>query len=180
MKTTDYLVISASLNKDSNSRRLAKVVHAALNEKEKAEWLDLRDFDLPICDGDSAYGAPHVAKVNSAIKQAHCIIVGTPIYNFNISSSVKNLIELTGHSWEDKVVGFVCAAGGKTSYMSVMSIANSLMLDFRSIIIPRFVYADESAFEGELIDETIKARIKDLADTAIKLTNSLKFANQPA
>jgi FMN reductase len=38
----------------------------------------------------------------------------------------------------NKVVGFLCAAGGKSSYMSVMRLANSLMLDFRCLIIPHF------------------------------------------
>ena len=33
-----------------------------------------------------------------------------------------------------------------SSYMSVMAYANSLMLDFRCVIIPRFVYATGSAF----------------------------------
>ena len=59
------------------------------------------------------------------------------------------MIELTGSSWEDKIVGFLCAAGGTTSYMSVMAYANSLMLDFRCVIIPRFVYATGNAFDDD-------------------------------
>ena len=45
-----------------------------------------------------------------------------------------------------------CAAGGDHSYMSVMAVANSLMLDFRTIIVPRFVYAggDDIPESGEL------------------------------
>ena len=50
-------------------------------------------------------------------------------------------IELAGRNLTDKVVGFLCASGGDRSYMSVMAVANSLMLDFRTIIVPRFVYA---------------------------------------
>ena len=65
----------------------------------------------------------------------------------------KNMIELTGSAWEDKIVGFLCAAGGHTSYMSVMSYANSLMLDFRCVIIPRFAFATSDAFDGERITD---------------------------
>jgi hypothetical protein len=35
--------------------------------------------------------------------------------------------------------------------MSVMSFANSLMLDFRCWIVPRFVYATGGDFEGDTI-----------------------------
>ena len=44
--------------------------------------------------------------------------------------------------------------------MSIMSMANSLMLDFRCIIIPRFVYSDD---DKRKIDETNKQRLNQLA-----------------
>ncbi len=37
--------------------------------------------------------------------------------------------------------------------MSVMAYANSLMLDFRCVIIPRFVFATSHAFDGERIND---------------------------
>jgi len=62
------------------------------------------------------------------------------------------------------VVGFLCAAGGKGSYMSVMSLANSLMLDFRCLIIPRFVYSTGEDFEeGEVTDPNVGDRVGELA-----------------
>ena len=58
--------------------------------------------------------------------------------------------------------------------MSIMTLANSLMLDFRCIIIPRFVYASDSAFsDGAVIDETVVNRINKLADELIRFTTSL-------
>ena len=74
------------------------------------------------------------------------IVVATPIYNYDASAAAKNLVELTGRAWQNKVVGFLCAAGGDGSYMSIMALANSLMLDFRCVIVPRFVYATGGAF----------------------------------
>ena len=44
--------------------------------------------------------------------------------------ALANLVELTGRLWENKVVGFLCSAGGPGSYMSIMGLANSLMLDY--------------------------------------------------
>ncbi len=171
----DFLVISTSLNPESNSRILARLAHHSLDERVGAEWLDLRDFELPLCDGDAAYAHVNVAAVKKKIEAANCILVATPIYNFDVNAALKNLVELTGDAWSDKVVGFLCAAGGKSSYMSVMGIANSLMLDFRSIILPRFVYAEGSAFENGSVDQTITARIQELTEQAMRLTERAKL-----
>ena len=108
------------------------------------------------------------------IANAHCILLGTPVYNYDASAAAKNMLELTGRAWTEKVVGFLCAAGGLMSYMSVMSFANSLMLDFRCLIIPRFVYADGNVFGEEGIkDEKVKARIEELVQTATRLTKAI-------
>ena len=55
-----------------------------------------------------------------------------------------------------------------------MSLANSLMLDFRCIIIPRFVYASGGVFnDGAIIDDGVKQRIDELAAEMIRFTTSL-------
>jgi FMN reductase len=55
------------------------------------------------------------------------------------------------------------AGGGRSSYMSVMSLANNLMFVFRCVINPRFVYADGSSFnDGVLIDKRLKRESKSL------------------
>lgn len=168
---SDYLVISCSLNPKSNSRLLCKAVFESLSAKHSAEFIDLRVLQLPVCDGGSAYGHPAVAPLSEKIKNARCVLLGIPIYNYAASASAKNLIELTGRAWIDKVVGFVCAAGGRMSYMSVMGIANSLMLDFRCLIIPRFVYAHRESFDDAgKYDSEIHQRIEELAETAARLT----------
>ncbi len=166
----DVLVIGTSLNPESRSRVLAKAAFTELAKKTSVQFLDLADYQLPICDGDSAYAAPGVSEITAIIKDSKAILLAVPIYNFAGSAAAKNLIELTGSAWEDKIVGFLCAAGGKSSYMSIMGLANSLMLDFRCVINPRFVYADGSAFDGDAVtDKKIIARIEELVASTIKL-----------
>ncbi len=88
--------------------------------KLNSQLLDLRQVELPFCDADAAYGHPNVEAAQSLLNSARVIIVATPIYNFDVNAAAKNLVELTGDAWENKVVGFLCAAGGSSSYMSVM------------------------------------------------------------
>ena len=170
-----FLVISTSLNKDSRSKIMANRALERLQEKEDSKWLDLQEIELPLCDGGTAYEHANVSKVSKLIKDADGIIVSIPIYNFASGAAAKNLIELTGRAWTEKTVGFLCAAGGKSSYMSVMSLANSLMLDFRSIIVPSFVYADKPCFEGnKIVDREIEERIDKLADQVARIAKSLR------
>jgi FMN reductase len=164
------LVISTSLNPDSKSRVMARQAYKYWKETGSIELIDLRDYHLPVCDGDACYSHPDVIALTEKIRQAPAILLAVPIYNYSSAASAKNLIELTGSAWEEKIVGFLCAAGGKSSYMSILGLANSLMLDFRCLINPRFVYTDGSAFEGEeIIDEEVQQRIKELTISTTKL-----------
>ncbi len=173
----DFLVISTSLNPGSNSRVMALKAFELLEKekKEKSEYLDLRDYPLPICDGDAAYEHGNVAIMGSKIKLAKMILIAVPVYNYSFSAAAKNLVELTGQAWNNKTVGFLCAAGGKSSYMSIISLANSLMLDFRCLINPRFVYADGTAFKNDVIyDAEITNRIEELVHSSVILADCTK------
>ena len=171
-----HLVISTSGNPDSNSRRMGRAAFAHL-QKQKADcdWIDIREMDLPLCDADKCYHMPGSKKLTAAIENADGILVASPVYNYDVAAATKNMIELTGSAWEDKIVGFLCAAGGTASYMSVMAYANSLMLDFRCVIIPRFAFATSDAFDGEHVtDKKIAQRIERVADELVRFTKALR------
>lgn len=167
------LVLSTSLNPSSKSRRLAQAARAALESDGIASgWLDLQDLPLPLCDGGAAYGHPNVATAARVIAEASGIIVACPIYNYDLNAAFKNLVELTGKAaWENKTVAFLNAAGGPSSYMSVMAAANSLMLDFRCVIVPRFVYAGPADFDKNGISNpAIVERVALCARATAELT----------
>jgi FMN reductase len=176
-------VVSCSLNPTSRSRILANTALAVLkaNADIETDFLDLAQIELPLCDGASAYGHPNVALVKDRLSRADGILMSVPIYNFDVNSAAKNLIELTGkHVWVDKVAAFACAAGGQGSYMSIMALANSLMLDFRTLIIPRFVYATGKDFadDGTISSETVRERVEELAGELVRVTQCVSRVNQ--
>ncbi len=191
------LVISCSLNPTSRSARLA--LHALDTLRVLAggaELVDLRRTDLPMCDGGEAYRHENVASLAAKVSSAGPILLAVPIYNYDVNAAAKNLIELTGRAWTGKVVGFICAAGGQGSFMSVMSLANSLMLDFRCLIVPRFVYATGEHFEdggapggapgapGAEVPgvpvESILRRTDELCRSALDLSEALKLSRASA
>lgn len=171
-----YLVVSTSGNADSNSRRMGQAAFGHLQKRKvDCTWIDISELDLPLCDADKCYLNPAVQKLNKAIETADGILIAAPVYNYDVAAAAKNMIELTGSSWEEKIVGFLCAAGGNSSYMAVMAYANSLMLDFRTVIIPRFVYATGDAFKGdEIVDKKVATRIEQAADELIRFTQALR------
>ena len=171
------LVISTSLNPGSRSRVMAKEAVSDLQAAGiQTDWLDLQEKPLPMCDGGAAYGDQQLPGIKQQIIDATGIIMAVPIYTFDVNAAAKNLIEMTGRDcWTQHVVGFICAAGGQGSYMSVMQLANSLMLDFRTFVVPRFVYATKDAIDGDVIvDDQVKERITQLSQEVVRVSSALR------
>lgn len=170
------LIISCSLSSVSRSGVLAGRLEAAIKALgDEVELIDLRRIELPFCDAAGCYSHPNVVKLQGAIAAADAVVIATPIYNYEVGGATRNVIALTGKAWTGKVVGFACAAGGQGSYMAVMSLANSLMLDFRCLIVPRFVYATGAAFNGsEIIDPEVETRIVELAGELQRVGSALR------
>jgi FMN reductase len=170
-----YAVVSTSLN--PNSRSYALALEAAEDLKalgHTVDLVDLRQDPLPLCDGNASYDDPAVEPMTQRLKKADGILLASAVYTYDVNAAAKNLVEMTGEAWEGKVVGFLLAAGGMGSYMSVMSFASSLMLDFRCLILPRFVYALKGHFSGaKLADTDVRRRVKELAQELDRVAGAL-------
>ena len=142
---------------------------------EKAVLVDLAEVSLPLCDGNTAYSDSAVKKLGAQIAEADGIVVASPIYNYDVSAATRNVVELTGRAWTEKVVGLMCAAGAHGSYMAAMPFLNSLMLDFRTLVIPRFVFASGVAFADDaIVDEEVDTRIRELAAELVRVSGSVR------
>ncbi len=167
-----FLVISSSLNRESKSYLLAREAERLLKQRgQKTDFLDLRKVRLPHCDGDTTFNSRSVTRIKARIAKATCILIATPVYNYDTAASAKNLVELTGDAFRGKTVGFLVAAGGQGSRMAHLGLANSIMLDFQALIIPQFVYADKTAFtaDGKIASEPVEKRFVELIDAAVRL-----------
>jgi FMN reductase len=137
-------------------------------------YYDLQEFNLPMCGTQVSFEAAEARMLGTAIATASGVLLGVPIYNYDVNAAAKNLVELTGRAWTGKVVGFLCAAGGKGSYMSAMGLANSLMLDFRCVIVPRYVYTVRDDFaDGQIASEAVLERVRSLCETTVKMAAAL-------
>ncbi len=172
------VILSCSLNPQSRSHKLALSAESYLRGRGVGvELIDLGEHELPLCGTQGSFDHPNVQLLTGKIDAADAILVSAPVYNYDLNAVAKNAMELTGSGWKDKPVGFLCAAGGKASYMSPISFANSLMFDFRCLVIPRFVYCTRPDFtdEGQPGPE-ITERTEQLAAAAVDLARGLAWA----
>lgn len=172
------LILSTSLNARSKSHTLGLRIEEHL-EAEGAETVvvELGGVGLPLCGMPGSFDDAQAMQLTERIREADGIIIASPVYNYDVNAACKNAVELTGVGWENKVVGFILVAGGQASYMSGLGLANSLMLDFRCVIVPRFVYATGEAFrDGALVDVKIDERLGRLARDVIRLAGAWSTA----
>jgi chromate reductase, NAD(P)H dehydrogenase (quinone) len=116
------LAFAGSSRTGSFNKKLIKV--AALGaEKAGAEVtvVDLRDFPMPIYDGDleDKDGLPPMAKKWKELLIAHDgFLIASPEYNSSISALLKNAIDWASRSESDDEPPLVCFKGKVVSLMS--------------------------------------------------------------
>lgn len=171
-----YLIVSCSLGEKSHSRVMAQHFVKKFEDKNmECDLLDLRDLNLPLCDGNKAYEHEDTLLIRQKVEAADGVVFASPVYNYDMNSAAKNFIELTGKVFNNKVVAFLVAAGGAMSYMAPLGLMNSLMLDFRCIVVPRIVYAPASKFDGYVLkDEKLLERLEGLFQDFTKLTAAIR------
>ncbi len=173
--TVSILVLSTSLNANSKSRTLAKSFQSQLEAAGAVvDWLDLQEHELPFCGVEDSWDQPEIRALRARVDACDGILVASPIYNYDLNAAAKNFIEFTGGAWTQKVVALAVSAGGLRSGMAPLGFINSLMLDFRCIVLPRYVYVvDEGYDEAGQPNESTSARIADVSGELVRVTKAL-------
>jgi NAD(P)H-dependent FMN reductase len=94
----NYLLFSGSLRTESLNKKLVDVAQRILsqNPENKAQTVDLRDFEIPLYDGDieEKNGIPTgVQKLGEHIQMAQGLILSSPEYNGSIAGPLKNTLD---------------------------------------------------------------------------------------
>lgn len=175
-KALKILVVSTSLNPSSKSRNIAKAIQNSLESSgADVDWVDLQDHVLPFCDGQDSNKTPEALALRKKVDGADGIVMAAPVYNYDLNAAAKNFIELTGRAWTGKVVALAVAAGGQRSGMSPLGMMNSLMLDFRCIVLPRYVYLSRGSYTDDgLPNDAATERIEELSAELLRISGALK------
>lgn len=172
--------IAGSLREASYSHQaLAIAARTAQELGAEMTVLDLRQMQLPFCDGTQDYpGYPDVDVLRQAVKEADGLILVTPEYHGSVSGVLKNALDLMSFEHLDgKVVGAISVLGGQ---------ANSNALnDLRKIarwvhawVIPEQVAIGQAwqAFndDGKLVDPKLAERLDKFVHSLVENTQKLR------
>lgn len=167
------LIVSTALRAASKTALVAEAMLSAVTSlPAQASLLDLATISLPLCDGGSCFQDPAVRAASAQVQAARAIVLCFPVYNHQANAAAKNFLEVTNDGWKGKVVGLVANGGTDRSYLAPLSLANSLMVDHRCVVVPRFVFITPSSFspDGSLPpDGEVASRLMDLASELLHL-----------
>ena len=137
------------------------------------ELLDLREYDLPIYDGDAEEPGDS-AELARNVREADAILLGTPVYHGSYSSVLKTALDYCGFDeFDNKTVGLLAVAGGSfpitalDHLRSVCRALNAWVLPYQAAV-PR---SHSAVRGGEFTDEQLEARVDRLGEEIVTYAN---------
>ncbi len=172
--------IAGSLRPNASSyQALAVAIQRVQALGADAQVLDLRQMNLPFCNGDKEYpDYPDVIRLREAVQEADGLILATPEYHGSVSGVLKNALDLMSFDQlSGKVTGLISVLGGQSNSNAL----NDLRVIMRWVhgwVIPEQVAIGQSwkAFDkdGKLLDEQLSQRFDQFAESLVENTRKLR------
>lgn len=175
--------ISGSLRPDSYSHmalQLAAPRVQALGADVKI--LDLREMNLPFCDGGDEYpDYPDVKRMQNAVADADGLILATPEYHGSVSGVLKNALDLMSfEQLSGKVAGLISVLGGQSNSNALNDLRVILRWTHTWCILDQIAIPTAwKTFspEGKLLDEKLSQRFDQFAQSLVENTQKLRGSN---
>ncbi len=147
--SASILAFAGSTRTESANKKLLAIgVQAARDAGAEVTTVDLRDFPLPIYDGDleQQEGVPAQAMELKALFRSHRgLLIATPEYNTSISGVLKNMIDWVSRPVPDepflapftgKVAGLLSASLGPVGGLRAQAHLRQILSGIGVIVIP--------------------------------------------
>ncbi len=174
----------------SYNKQLARAAHAAVVATgAEATLLDLRDFPLPLYDGDleAAEGVPENALHLKTLFKAHqALLIAAPEYNSSITPLLKNTLdwisrEHQGESgrvpYAGKVAALVAASTGALGGLRGLFHVRQILTTLGMLVLPEQLALSKAheAFDaaGRLQDARQQSTLENIAQKLIGVTAKL-------
>jgi FMN reductase len=172
--------IGGSLRPNSHSYKALEL--AVLRVKAlgvEVEILDLRQMNLPFCDGGDDYqDYPDVEKLYETVKAADGLILATPEYHGSVSGVLKNALDLMSFEHLDgKVTGLISVLGGQSN-SNALNDLRTIMRWVHAWVIPEQIAIGQAwnQFDetGKLQDEKLAKRFDNFAESLVENTRKIR------
>ncbi len=173
-----------------NRKLLTHAVEGARSAGAEVIELDLRDYPMPLYDGDleERDGIPATAmQLKEIFRQQDGFLIASPEYNGFFSSVLKNTLDWISRpvpdtpalvSFKGKVAAIMAASPGGMGGVRGLQNLRMQLSNLQVIVIPEQITLPfaESAFDEEdcLVDEKMHSRVRRLGETLIRTAVRLK------
>jgi NAD(P)H-dependent FMN reductase len=189
---TKIVAFSGSARKGSLNKKLVHAaVHALREAGAEVDEIDLRDYPMPLYDGDleEAEGQPENAgRLREKLAAADGLLVGCPEYNGLITPLLKNTIDWISRPDPDgnpgtaavrgKVAALTAASPGGLGGLRGLPHVRTLLSNIGMVVIPDQVslpQAHKAIDEnGHVTDESVARRIDQVARECVRVAERLK------
>lgn len=192
MSTTPrILAFAGSTRTDSFNRRLVKIAAAAARAAgADVTLLDLRDYPLPLYDGDleAQEGLPaNARKLKDLFLANEGLLISAPEYNSSITAVLKNTIDWVSrpvpgeaalNCFDGKVAALMSASPGALGGLRGLVHVRAILQNIRVLTIPEQVSVsnagDAFAPDGSLKDAKQRAAVEALSAKLVRTLSRLR------
>lgn len=185
------LAFAGSLRTDSFNKKLVKIAaQGARDHGAEVTYIDLRDFPLPIYDGDieTKEGIPENAKKLKRLMNEHdALLIASPEYNSSISAVLKNTIDWISRpepgegmlaNFKGKVAGIMAASPGALGGLRGLVTVRSILENIHVMVVTEQVAIAKAAEafdpEGNLKDEKQREQVVQIGRRVAEVADRLK------
>jgi len=191
MSSPRILAFAGSLRSASLNRKLLAVaVAGARAAGAEVTPVDLRDFALPLYDGDleAAQGIPPAArKLKDLFIAYHGLLVACPEYNTSVTAVLKNTLDWISRQdgaesglvpFEGKVAGLFSASPGPFGAVRSLEAVRGILMSLGCVVIPRRVAVPRAheafAEDGSMKDPKQVEAVHGVAGEVVRVVAKLR------
>lgn len=182
------LALAGSTRTESlNKRLLQAVVDLVPEGSAEVNLIDLRDYPLPLFDGDleEQEGIPeHAMTLKQLFLDADALLISTPEYNTSLPAVLKNAIDwisrpVPDQTWlagiSGQVLGAMSASPGSTGGMSALAHLRQMFSNLGALVVPGFTACPDAgaalADDGGFVHEAQRALYAGYVEQVLALAS---------
>lgn len=172
--------LNGSLRPNSYAyQALEQAVQRVKQFDAEVEVIDLRQMQLPFCNGGDEYtDFPDVEKLREIVKAADGLILATPEYHGSVSGVMKNALDLMSFEHlAGKVTGLISVLGGQSN-SNALNDLRVIMRWVHAWVIPEQIAIGQAwqvfSEKNELKDDKLIQRFDKFAQSLVENTKKLK------
>lgn len=188
--TPKVLAFAGSTRTDSYNKKLVKIAAAGARAAgAEVTVIDLRDFPMPLYDGDleAKDGIPPAAQQFKKLLLSHQgLLIASPEYNSAISGVLKNAIDWASRQgpgetplacFDKKIAALMSASPGALGGLRGLASVRLILGNIRVIVLPQQVAVGKAneAFntDGSLNDKKVQSSIEKLGADVVEMVSKL-------